>query len=156
MVRRMSMLLLITALLGACATYPDRTLQRLETLPQRYSQFDAVMAWETKTVGGNTVVDGVIRNIRYHVMYDVEIWVSVLDAAGKVRSRSVGYIVPSQLNLDQSTGFTVKLPMVAEPGTRLRFTYKYRASEGGDDRFGSGLGRPTDWMQSFETAVPAR
>lgn len=154
MVRAMA-ILLIAIFLGSCAAYPDRTLQRLETLPQRYSQFDVVMAWEIKTADGKSMVDGVIRNVRYYVMYGLEVWVAVLDPAGKVKSRSVSFIIPSELKLDESAPFTVKLPAVVEPGTRLRFTYKYRGSDGGDGVRGDGLGA-TDWMQSFEISAPAR
>jgi len=156
MIRRTLMLIMISALLGACATYPDPDRERLETLPQRYSQFDLIVAWETRVADGNTIVDGVVRNVRYHVMYDLEIWVSVLDPAGKVAARSVSFIIPTQLNMDQVAPFQVKLPVTVEPGTKLRFTYKYRGSEGGDDGFAIGLGRGTDWMQSFDAVVPAR
>jgi len=155
MLRRTLMLIIVSGLLGACATYPDTNRQRLETLPQRYSQFDLILAWETRVGDGNTIVDGVVRNVRYHVMYDLEIWVSVLDPAGKVTARSMSFIIPTQLNMDETAPFTVKLPVAVQPGTKLRFTYKYRGSDGGDG-FASGLGRGTDWMQSFETVVPAR
>ena len=155
MKRLLAMLLTTIALLAACATYPDTNRQRLETLPQRYSQFDLVMAWETRVADGHTVVDGVVRNVRYHVMYDLEIWVALLDPAGKVAERSVSFIIPTQLGMDQTAPFTVKLPVAVAPGDKLRFTYKYRPSEGGDDGFAGGLGRSTDWMQSFESVVPA-
>lgn len=153
MVGRMAKLVLLTVLVGACAAYPSRARQRLETLPQRYSQFDMVMAWETKNEGAHTVVDGVVKNVRYFVMNGVEVWVAVLDDSGKVASRSVSFIIPTQLYQDQSAEFSVKLPVRVEPGTRLRFTYKYKADEGGDNGRGPGI---TDWMQSFETVVPAR
>lgn len=147
-------ILAITLLLSAgCATYQDSSRQRMQALPQHYSQFDLVLGWQTRVVGGKTVVDGVVKNVRYAQMYDLEIWVAVLDQAGKVKARSVSYVIPRKLDLDESADFSLKLPVAAAPGTRLRFTYRYRGSEGGEG-VGSGLERGTNWMQSFEAIVP--
>jgi len=154
MLRPAVLLAITTALLAACAGSPGTTHLRLETLPQHYSQFDVRLAWETKTLGDKTIVDGVAENVRYAYMYDLEIWVAVLDGAGKAVARSVSFVIPRQLNLDESAEFSLRLPVAATPGTRLRFTYRYRGSDGGDRRkFGDG---GTPWMQSFETVVPAR
>ena len=154
MVRLTLLLAMIAALLGSCSTYHDNSRTLLETLPQHYSQFDLKLAWETKVVGGNTLIDGAVKNVRWQYMYNLEIWVSVLDAAGKVAARSVSYIIPRQLDLDDSAEFSLKLPVATHPGTKLRFTYRYRGSDGGErPRFG-GDGMP--WFQSFETEVPAR
>ena len=154
MVRHAALLAMIAALLGSCSGYHDRSRALLETLPQHYSQFDLHLAWESRVLGGATLVDGAVKNVRWEYMYDLEIWVAVLDAAGKVAARSVSYLIPRQLNLDDSAEFTLKLPVAAPPGTKLRFTYQYRGSDGGvRSRLG---GDGTTWFQSFETVVPAR
>lgn len=148
--RAMSMFILAISIFAGCATYPDTDRARLESLPQHYSQFDLVMGWETRAENGETVLDGVVKNVRYYRMRDLEIWVALLDQRGKVVSRGMTFIIPSELGMDQSAPFTVKLPVAVNPGDRLRFTYKYRGSDGGN---GMGLGH--DWMQSFESVVPA-
>lgn len=150
MKRTLSILAVMTSLLAACASSPDLHRMRLETLPQRYSQFDLVMAWETRNEGDRTVIEGVARNVRYYMMRDLEIWVRLLDREGKVAARAMTFIIPSDLGLDQSAPFAVTLPVAVTPGDRLRFTYRYRGSDGGD-----GLERGIDWMQSFESVVPA-
>lgn len=142
----------LAALLGACATYPDTMAQRMASLPQHYSQFDLQLGWQTTVADGRTRVEGVAKNVRYFVMYDLEIWVALLDRKGDVVARSVSFVIPSELGLDRSADFNLKLPVAASPGDRLRFTYKYKGSDGGDGARG-GLSR-TDWMQSFETVVP--
>ena len=148
--RTICMVILTISLLAGCATYPDTDRVRLENLPQRYSQFDLVMGWETRVQSGETVLDGVVRNVRYYMMRDLEIWVALLDERGKVVARGMTFIIPSDLGMDKSAPFTVKLPVAVDPGDRLRFTYKYRGSDGGD-----GMERGLDWMQSFESVVPA-
>ena len=148
--RTICMVILTISLLAGCATYPDTDRVRLETLPQRYSQFDLVMGWETRVQSGETVLDGVVRNVRYYMMRDLEIWVALLDERGKVVARGMTFIIPSDLGMDKSAPFTVKLKVAVNPGDRLRFTYKYRGSDGGD-----GMEQGPDWMQSFESVVPA-
>lgn len=150
MKRTICMVILTISLLAGCATYPDTDRVRLESLPQRYSQFDLVMGWETRVQSGETVLDGVVRNVRYYMMRDLEIWVALLDERGKVVARGMTFIIPSDLGMDKSAPFTVKLKVAVNPGDRLRFTYKYRGSDGGN-----GRERGVDWMQSFESVVPA-
>jgi len=154
MVRIIIMLALSAALLGACSTYHDNSRELLQTLPHHYSQFDLQLAWETRTAGGETLVDGVVKNVRWAYMYDLEIWVAALGTGGKAVARSVSYIIPRQLNQDETAPFSLKLPIATPPGTKLRFTYQYRGSDGGDERrLGDG---GTRWTQSFEAVVPAK
>ena len=155
MLRRIFMLAMTALLLTACAGYPDTRRQRLETLPQHHSQFDLELAWETRIAGGNTVVEGVAQNVRWAFMYDLEIWVAVLDPAGKEAARSVSFVIPRKINLDEIAEFEVKLPIAVAPGTKLRFTYKYRGSEGGFDGLLGARGA-VDWMQSFDAVAPGR
>jgi hypothetical protein len=152
--RLLIFLALGAALLGACATYHNVNRERLETLPQHYNQFDLRLAWETRVADGTTIIDGVAKNVRYAYMYDLEIWVEAFDPAGKLLARSVQFVIPRQLDMDEYTPFTLKLPAAVPPGTRLHFSYRYRGSDGGDrHRMGEG---GTPWMQSFDAAVPGR
>lgn len=151
--RRLSILLLIlSALLGACASYPNPQQVRLAALPQHYKQFDVLLGWEVKPADNGTIVQGVVKNIRYFRMRNLEIWVAQLDANGKVLARGMTFIIPSELGLDESSDFTVKIPAAVTAGDRLRFTYKYSGSDGGEH----GLGDGTPWMQSFDTTIPAK
>jgi PBP1b-binding outer membrane lipoprotein LpoB len=154
MTRRILMLAVAVLLIAGCATYPDTSKQRMESLPQHYSQFDLVMGWDTKAVDGKTVIEGIVKNVRYAYMYDLEIRVAVMDARGKAHDQGVDFVIPRQLAMDQMAEFSVKLPVAVEPGTKLRFTYLYRGSDAGDSD--GGMERPLNWMQSFEATVPAR
>lgn len=150
MFRYLSAVVALVFSLQGCATYPDVNQQRLESLPNCFARFDATLAWEVKDTAGGTVIDGVIKNTRFGYMEDVEVWVALLDAKGKPVARNVAFIIPQQMYLDEVAPFTIKLPR-AEPGAKMRFTYKYRGSDGGSD--GGGMG---PWVQSFETKAPAR
>jgi len=155
MFRTICAVLALALFLGGCAahtTYPDVNRQRMATLPYCYAKFDATLAWDVKDGGpGGIVVDGLLQNNRYVYMDNVEVWVALVDAAGKTRARSVAFIIPHQLYQEEIAPFTVRLPVSAEPGSKLRFTYKYRGSDGGDDGAG-GIG---PWMQSFDAKIPA-
>ena len=67
-------------------------LNRLQTLPQHYEQFDLKLAWEVKSLDGSTVIDGVVKNIRFYEMDELELWVLSLDANGKVVHRSEDFV----------------------------------------------------------------
>jgi len=128
----------------------EQMKNQLETLPQHYSQFDMKMAWAVKADNGKTAIDGVIQNIRYATMEDVEIRVSALDSNGNEISHSSSIIIPLRLNKDDLAPFNVVLPVTVNAGTKLMFTYKYFGNDGGGGD-GGGVG---SWMQSFESIVP--
>jgi len=141
-------LFLLMLLGGGCTQQGDANRDLLATLPQRYAQFDLSLAWEVKAIGGKTIVDGVVKNLRYAHMDGIEVWVTAVDEAGKTIVRAAGFVVPQQVRQDEIANFSVKLPAVLPPGTRLQFTYKYRGSDGGDGG--------TNWSQSFDSVVPPR
>jgi hypothetical protein len=148
MVRFLGILVLLMISLGGCASYPDANRERLLSLPQHYRQFDAALAWQVKSAGSQTLIDGEFRNIRYEFMENVEVWVAVHDAAGKTVARSVSYLIPHQVKRDEIVPFSLGLPVAVSPGTKLVFTYKYSGTDGGDDKGG-------DWSQTFSAQVPA-
>jgi len=117
----------------------------MQALPQHYREFDAQLAWEVKSLGDSTVIDGVIKNIRYYEMDDVEIWVTSLNADGKEAQRAVDFV--HMLKENESAAFKLKIPKVAS-GTKLHFMYKYIAQEGGDS------GDSMSWRQTFDSVVP--
>lgn len=112
----------------------------------RYSQFDLTLAWEVKTAGNETVVEGVVTNNRYAFMDGIEVWIAVLDGSGKATARSVCYVMPHQVRQNESVPFAVNLPLHVEPGAVLKFTYKYQGTDGGE----GGV----NWVQSFEWTMP--
>jgi hypothetical protein len=146
MVRLISTLMLALLVLAGCATYPDVDRERLKTLPQHYSQFDVDVAWQVRSVGSQTTVDGELKSLRYQFMNDVEIWVAVLDAEGHTVARSVSYLIPYEIKINEVVPFSLRLPVAVAPGTRLRFTYNYSGSDGGDDKGGYRT-------QSFDSQV---
>ena len=121
----------------------------MSSLPQHYDQFDLRLAWGTKTTGTEILIEGLVKNVRYLRVDDLEIWVAVLDAQGRTVARSVGYIIPPALALDEIAPFSLKLPVPALPGTKLRFTYLYAAFEGDGHH-------ELKWTQSFDAEVPAK
>jgi hypothetical protein len=151
--KQLAMLACTILLLGGCATYQGTT-RSLDALSQRYAQFDLLVGWDVKAVDGSTVISGVVKNVRYLYMEDLEIWVEALDPAGKVTARAVSFVIPHQLPQDQSAEFALKLPVAVAPGSKLRFTYKYLGNDGAGSDGGGGGG--VNWWQSFEAVVPAR
>lgn len=149
--RRLLLLTFLVIMLAGFTSISDKLREQLKTLPQHYSQFDVNMAWDVSTINGNTFINGVVQNVRYATMEDLEIWVSLHDAKGKLLSRAVCFIIPRQLDRDVTAPFNVKLPLVPSPGSKFIFTYKYNGFDGGGN---DGAAGGVNWMQSFESIVP--
>jgi hypothetical protein len=135
--------------LAGFSSISDKLKDEMVNLPQHYTQFDVKLGWEIKAGTNSTTVEGIIQNIRYARMENIEIWVSALDGSGKQIGRATSYVIPLQLDMNDLTSFSLKLPVATTAGTKLVFTYKYVASDGGSDD-GGGI----NWMQSFEAVVP--
>jgi hypothetical protein len=146
MIKKSLFLVLTVTFLGGCATYRDVYREQLETLPQHYSQFDARLAWDTRVVGADIHIDGVVENVRYFEMENVEIWVVLRDPKGNTVSRSSSFIIPIRLKEYETAPFSLTLPALTVPGSKLVFTYRYEAIEDEHDA--------RKWMQSFEAEVP--
>lgn len=146
MLRKILIFVIAVAVLVGFTSVSDQLKVRMEQMPQHYSQFDVKMGWTVTTGNNSTTITGIIQNVRYATMEDIEVWVSVLDANGKVTARSVDYVLPKRLVRDDVAPFTIKLPIVASANARLLFTYKYIGSDGGGTD-----GDAINWMQSFES-----
>lgn len=116
-----------------------------DTLSHQYNNFDVKMSFKIKTIDTTTVIDGIFRNIRYALMEDIEIRVVLLDGRGNTVCRTVEFVVPGRLDMDETATFSLVLPTVVPHGSKLVFTYSYCGCDGGDG---------TKWMQSFETLSP--
>lgn len=116
-----------------------------DTKSRMYLNFDVRMTWDIITIDRKTVVAGSIQNIRYAIMENIEVWVSLLDADGKTVCRAVDLVMPRQLDRDETAAFKVEFPIFVPHGAKLVFTYRYEGCDGGDG---------TKWMQSFESCAP--
>lgn len=145
MVRKAVGLVMLMSVLSGCASTSLDTLRREQFAqqPNKYSQFDFKLAWDSKITDTGITIDGLIWSLRWQHAESLEVWVSVLDSDGKVLAKEVGLVIPSPLNINEVSTFSVKLPIKPPSGAKLRFTYSYY---GVDDQESS-----TFWLQSFET-----
>src|ERR1035437_8336787 len=114
-----------TAVLVGFSSVSDQLKVRMERMPQHYTQFDAKIGWGV--TGGNigsTTIDGIIKNVRYDKMEDIEVWAPLLDNNGNLLARAVDYLLPTRLGEGDFAPFTIKLPAVASAGSKLILTYK--------------------------------
>jgi hypothetical protein len=146
MVRAAILLVMFTLLISGCTAYRNDSLQLMQTLPEHHSHFDAQLSWKVTTEGGSTVISGVVKNVRYFKMTNLEVWVYSLDAGGKEVHRGMDFVFP--LLQDAAGPFSVKLPQLAS-GTRLRFLYNYVGLN--DDGPSPDA---VQWSESFESRVP--
>ena len=149
MLRNIIVLVCSVIMLAGFSSISDKLKEEMVNLPQHYTQFDVKLGWEVTAGTDSTTVEGIVQNVRYARMENIEIWVSAFDSSGKQIGRAPSFIIPSQLDMSDLASFSMKLPVATTPGAKLVFTYKYVASDGGSDD-GGGI----NWMQSFESVVP--
>ncbi len=139
--------LVVVLLTAGCATtYRNDSLVRLQNLPQHYELFDAKLAWEASTTDSSTTISGVIKNIRYFMMEEVEIQVATLAVDGREVARDTYFV--TRIKENEAEPFILKLPAVS-PGSTLRFHYRYIGNDGGGDS-----GDALTWRQSFNWKIP--
>ena len=146
MFRILVLLSLSLLLLSACGAPGQQIRKSLEEYPQQYRQFDAQLAWRITPAGAESLIDGVLKNVRYYEMNELEIWVFTLDASGHETNRAVSFV--SRLKEQELGSFRLTIPRVST-GQHLRFIYRYRPNEGGDR-----YDQSTPWLQSFDVTVP--
>ena len=150
MLRKLSVCGLLLFILCGFTPVADQLKDQLKNMPQQYAQFDLKVGWAVTSEKDTTLITGVIQNVRYAFMENVEIWVAVRDSQGTVIARAVDYVAPGRLDRDQLAAFAVKLPKSGVESATLQFTYKYTGSDGGGDDGGA-----INWMQSFDAPLPA-
>ena len=146
MLKKLCILMTAVAVLAGFSSVSDQLKSRMAQMPQHYSQFDMKMGWAVTGNNSATTINGIIENVRYATMEDIEVWASLVDAKGKLLARSVDYIIPNRLERDDFASFTIILPKIAPTDAKLMFTYKYIGSDGGGHDADA-----TSWMQSFES-----
>ena len=144
MFRQYYFFVVLVVILGGCAINQNLNYLQMADMKQSYTQFDMKLAWNVTTKGTETRIEGLMKNTWATPVTDVEIWVSLQDSNAKTIARK-SFFVPGSLEKNEAAQFSFMLPVRAETGSKLVFTYRYNPHSGGDsDR----------WMQSFEADIP--
>ncbi len=144
MFRQFLLLVVVAFLLGGCAV--SQNLHHLQMADMKLSNtcFDMKLGWNVALTATETHIDGLIKNNWNTQISDVELWVSLLNSNAETIARK-SFFVFGSLAKDETTPFSIVLPVRAETGSKLIFTYHYNPHSGGDSDW---------WMQSFEANIP--
>ena len=140
---RMFMMSVLFLGLVACGSLQSVRQNPVEGYPFRHNAFDLKVAWQTSRVDKNLLIGGLLKNVRFVQMEDVELGVSVLDKAGKTLGSDKVLLLPSPILKDEYTPFSLKFEnLLLSQGDILRFQIRYRANDGDRDSF--------DWLSNFK------
>ncbi len=131
MSRFMDLMLIVLLLLVqvGCASMPVEKPKPLAEFPHRHNSFDYKQAWKATQTSQGIVVEGVLKNIRYNRMDNLEIAVSV-QRDGKQISSEESYSLGS-LDREEYRDFDVLLKQVTmAPGDLMQFIIKYNGLDG--------------------------
>jgi hypothetical protein len=110
--------------------------------PFRHADFDFIVTWKTSPVGKSVDVDGILKNVRYFQVTDLQLWVKALNKDKKVLADESTLFLPVPLNTDDYLPFSVTLKNVTlAPGDMLKFVILCRVNE---DSKSSSI-----WLSSF-------
>ena len=136
-----AIIVLMVGMLMALPVFATET-DPVAAFPHRYAAFDIKVAWNAVQSGDTLIVSGLIKNVRYAQIEDIDVTVWLLDKGGKVSAVGGALPIPIALKSYDYEPFTARLKSAEHrPGSTLQFTIRYRVNEGDDDNF--------SWMTSF-------
>ncbi|HEY4744906.1 MAG TPA: hypothetical protein VIH45_09635 [Desulfuromonadaceae bacterium] len=103
--------------------------------PYRYTDFDFKYAWKTTPTTDGVVIDGVMKNIRYPTIDDLELTVFVLGKQENVITRAITFPVPQQGRDYEETVNYFSLPLrgvTPVSGNVYEFLAHYKGGYGGN------------------------
>ena len=129
--KRVAISLTVLISLSACAAPYAVKEGPAENFSFRRSDFDLRYAWKTSQTDQGVRIDGLVKNVRYPGIENVEIKVSLLDKTQKIISEGVAFPLPQPIPMDEyrSFGLLLKNAKLSE-GDLLGFQVNYNASEG--------------------------
>ena len=130
--------------LVACGSLHGVYQSPVADFPFRHNAFDLKVAWKTSRIDKGLAIDGILKNVRYQQMNDVEVTVSVIDKNNKVLGSDSAFILPFPINMGDYAPFDLTIRnLVPARGDEFRFLIRYRAYDGGHGSF--------TWLSRFRT-----
>jgi len=108
----------------------------------RHLDFDYKAAWNTTQTDHQVIFDGILKNIRYAFIDDLDLTIFLLAPDGNVRARTTSIPVLRQSRKNDVIPFHAELKnVVLNRGETLMFVIHYQGSDSGRD----GI----DWHSAF-------
>jgi hypothetical protein len=144
MIRFTKSVLMVTLLAAftGCSGIPVGSTNPSDRYPFRHTDFDFKVAWKISQAGQGIVADGILKNVRYFQVGDIQLWVKVLTKDNKVMAEGSTLFFLHPLGMDEYQPFNVRLDNVKlNPGDLLTFVIQYRVLDDRRNIF--------SWLSSF-------
>src|ERR1700694_5319392 len=107
MAYRGRMILMSVLMLGlvACGSLQSAQQSPVAEYPFRHSAYDLKVAWKTSVIDRNLVINGLLKNVRYRRIADVELTVSVIDKDNKTLASNRTLLLPVPVDMDNYVPF---------------------------------------------------
>lgn len=128
------LVVLLAACLSGCALNGSPAI-RPEEYPALHRMFDLTFGWKTSVADDALGIDGYVRNTRYYLVTDMDMVVTLVDAAGAEKARETFSFVPDRLPMDGYAPFNIVLRARPTAGDMIRFQYRYEAQDARDGGF---------------------
>jgi len=129
--RGIAISLTVLIFLAGCATSSAMKQNPADNFSFKHRDFDLRYAWKTAQTEKGVSIDGLIKNVRYNNIDNIEIRISLLDKAHKVIAEGVAFPVPQKIQLGDYRNFGILLKHAKlSDADQIRFLVNYSASEG--------------------------
>jgi len=122
------------SLLACCHAYvPPQSLP--ENCTFNHLTFDLRFCWKVVRGPGGFTVPGYVTNSRYDAISGLELTATLLDDQGKPLGEASYFVIPPQLQIDETSPFTLVIPVTsAARPAQIKFLYRYRLAERAADQ----------------------
>ena len=128
-VSRLILIGVITSLV-ACASFKSYE-EKVVQLPYHHSSFDFDVAWNSSQAGNDTVIDGLIKNVRSVQVRDIILRIQVLGPDETFLSDGEVFLENVNLTMNDSRKFSVRVKdATISKGNVLEFKIDYRINNG--------------------------
>jgi hypothetical protein len=132
-VNRIALAAALLLALSACATSSNSTVPTRNNPVAGYSfihrDFDLRYAWNTKRSDSGLRVEGLVKNVRYPKVDNLEVKVMLVSRSHQVLAEGIAFPLPQPIDIGDFRSFAVVLqgaqPM---PGDQLQFVASYAAN----------------------------
>lgn len=136
------MLLSMLALSGCSVNHDAVRQSPAAGFSYRHTDFDYKVAWNTTQAENEVVIDGILKNVRYTNIEQLDLTIFLRGPDGKLRARVTTIPFPQQSKIDEVASFSAQMHNITiKQGDTLQFLIHYLGTEGA----GGGI----DWISTF-------
>lgn len=137
-------ILTLTTFVAICACSMQHAVVQnpVADYPYRHYNFDYKVAWKTVATDKGILVEGVLKDVRFYFLENIDLTVRLLDKDDRVKAVAIDYPFPMPMEMNQSRPFSILLEKSSMvKGDKLQFLILSAVNSGSRAR--------NNWLSEF-------